>query len=132
MKHVAAYAATLVVLLILDLLWIGVVARPLYREGIGHLMAENADLRAAAVFYLVYVAGLLFYGVIPHAATPGLLATAKSAAIFGFFAYAVYDLTNLAVLRDWPLGLSLIDITWGTCVSTLSAIAGKFAFDLTR
>ena len=55
--------------------------------------------------------------------------SAKSAAIFGFFAYAVYDLTNLAVLRDWPLGLSLVDMTWGVSVSTLSAVAGKFAFD---
>jgi uncharacterized membrane protein len=129
MKYGAAYGATLVVLLVLDLVWLAVIAKPLYREGIGHLMAENADLRAALVFYLVYVTGLIFYGVLPHAETRGLLATAKSAAIFGFFVYAVYDLTNMAVLRNWPLGLSMIDVAWGTCVSALSAVAGKFAFD---
>ena len=129
MKYLAAYGATLVVLLTLDLIWLGVVAKPLYRDGIGHLMAENANLGPAAVFYLVYVAALLFYGVAPHAATRGLAAAAQSAAIFGFFVYAVYDLTNLAVLRSWPIGLSLIDVTWGVCVSTLSTVAGKFAFD---
>lgn len=129
MKSAAAFVATFVVLLVLDLLWIGVVANPMYRAGIGHLMAETADLKWAFVFYIVYVTGLLHYGVAPHASAPGVLATAKSAALFGFFAYAVYDLTNLAVLRDWPVSLAFIDMAWGTTVSTLAAVAGKFAYD---
>lgn len=128
-RYAVAYAAAFTVLLVLDLLWIGVVANPMYRSGIGHLMAERADLRWALVFYFVYVTGLVWYGVVPHAATPGLFATAKSAAVFGFFAYAVYDLTNLAVLRDWPVRLAFIDMAWGTFVSTAASVASKFAYD---
>ena len=129
MKYAAAYAMTLTVLLVLDLLWLGVVARPMYQQGIGHLMAENANFRAAVVFYLVYVLGLLQFGLVPNVAAPGVARAALSAAIFGFFVYASYDLTNMAVLKDWPLQLALIDMIWGTFVSAVSTVAGKAVFD---
>jgi len=129
MKYAAAYATTLVVMLLVDLPWITVIAKSMYREGIGHLMAENANLPAAVAFYLIYVFGLIWFGLAPHAMDPGVWRVAGSAALFGFVAYATYDLTNLATLRDWPLGLTLADLAWGPFVSAVSTAAGKFVFD---
>lgn len=85
----------------LDMLWLGVVARPLYLRGLGHLMADTPNVAAAVAFY----------------------------ALFGFFAYATHDLTNLATLRQWPVGLSLLDIAWGACVSAAAAAGGKALMD---
>ncbi len=128
-KYAAAYATTLVVMLLVDLPWITVIAKSMYREGIGHLMADNANLPAAVAFYLIYVFGLIWFGLAPHAMGPGVSKTAASAALFGFIAYATYDLTNLAMLRDWPLRMTLIDLVWGALVSAVSTAAGKFVYD---
>jgi uncharacterized membrane protein len=128
-KWLASYAATAAVMLAVDLLWIGWLARPLYTQGIGHLMAAQPRLPVTVAFYLLYPAGLMTFALLPQAATPGLLRVAGSAALFGFFAYATYDLTNLATLRDWPLGLSLLDMAWGTALSAMAATAGKAVLD---
>ena len=124
-----AYAATAAALLALDAVWLGIVAQPLYQRSIGHLMAEQPLWAAAAAFYLVYPLGLMRFAVLPHRQDRAMGPTLSAAALFGFFAYATYDLSNLATLRDWPLGVSLIDIAWGAVVSTASAAAGKLALD---
>lgn len=124
-KYLAAYLATIVVLLVLDGLWLGLLAMPLYQQGIGHLMAAQPNFVAAVAFYLVYAAGLLVFAVVPRAAQPGWRSTALAAAFFGCVAYATYDLSNLATLRDWPVGLSLLDILWGSLLSAAAATAGK-------
>jgi uncharacterized membrane protein len=124
-----AWAATAVVMIALDLLWLGLIAKPLYQQGIGHLMAAQPHVPVAIAFYALYATGLVVFAVWPAEAAPGWSKALLSGALFGFFAYATYDLTNLATLRDWPVGLSLIDIAWGTCVSAVSAAAGKLALD---
>jgi uncharacterized membrane protein len=128
-RYVAAYAGTAIVLVALDMLWLGVVARPIYQQGIGHLMAEQPRLGVAALFYLLYALGVVIFAVSPQRDGAGWTATVVMGALFGFFAYATYDLTNLATLRAWPLRLSLIDIVWGTVVSAASAAGGKAALD---
>lgn len=128
-KYLAAYLATALVMIAIDLLWLGVIAKPLYQQGLGHLMAERPNLTAAAAFYVVYVAGLLVFAIVPQAADADWLRTAAAAAMFGFVAYATYDLSNLATLRDWPIGLSLIDMAWGAVLSAVAATAGRFAWD---
>jgi uncharacterized membrane protein len=128
-KFLAAYAAALVTIVVLDLLWLGVVAKPLYQQGIGHLMADKPNILVAVLFYLVFALGLMVFAVMPHAAAPGWAKTATAAALFGFFAYATYDLTNLATLKGWPVGLSLLDIAGGCVVSTAAGCAGKAALD---
>jgi uncharacterized membrane protein len=128
-RFLIAYGATAFVMVALDMLWLGVVAKPLYTQGIGHLMAAQPNVAVAVGFYLLYAAGLVVFGVWPTADVPGWTGALLKGALFGFFAYATYDLTNLATLKDWPVGLSLIDITWGTCVSGVSAAAGKWALD---
>jgi uncharacterized membrane protein len=128
-RFALAYAATLVTMLAIDLLWLGVIARSVYTAGIGHLMAAQPNLAAAVAFYLIYPLGLVLLAVLPHGAEAGWRATAVSAALFGFFAYATYDLSNLATLRAWPVGLTLIDMAWGTLLSTAAAVVGKLVWD---
>ncbi len=128
-KYFAAYGATLAVMLVLDVLWLGFVAKPMYQQGIGHLMAEQPRLLVALAFYLVYALGLTVFAVVPDAGAGKWQAAAVSGALFGFFAYATYDLTNLATLRNWPIGLAAIDMAWGSLVSGVCAGAGRLALD---
>jgi uncharacterized membrane protein len=128
-KYVAAYAGTAIVMVALDMLWLGVIAKPMYQQGIGHLMAAQPKVAVAVVFYLLYAVGVVIFAVSPQHAGSTWVMTLAMGALFGFFAYATYDLTNLATLRDWPLSLSLIDMGWGTVVSAASAAGGKAAMD---
>lgn len=99
---IASYAATAAVMIIIDLIWLGVIAKPWYLQGMGHLMAAKPNLIAAALFYTLFPVGLMMFAVIPQAATEGLARAAFWGAAFGFFTYATYDLTNLATLKDYP------------------------------
>jgi uncharacterized membrane protein len=128
-SYLAAYLGTAVVMVALDMLWLGVIAKPLYQQGIGHLMADRPKLAVAIVFYLVYAVGVVIFAVGPQYGGSGWAMTLAMGALFGFFAYATYDLTNLATLRDWPWRLSVIDIGWGITVSAASAAGGKAALD---
>jgi uncharacterized membrane protein len=128
-KYLAAYAGTAVVMIVLDLIWLGVIAKPMYQQGIGHLMSERPNIAVAVGFYAIYAAGVVLFGVSPQSGGSDWSTTLLMAALFGFFAYATYDLTNLATLRDWPWRLSVIDIAWGTFVSAAAAAGGKLAMD---
>ncbi|WP_394787257.1 DUF2177 family protein [Rhodoferax sp.] len=123
------YVATVLSMLVLDAIWLGLVATPWYQQGIGHLTAAEPNFTAAIAFYLLYALGLLVFAVVPNVAVPGVAKTAAQAAFFGLLAYGTYDLSNLATLRNWPLGLSLLDMAWGSFVSALAASAGKGIFD---
>lgn len=128
-RYLLIYAATAGVMLVLDMLWLAVIARPLYQNGIGHLLAEQPRIGIAASFYLMYAGGLVLFAVVPHPPPDPVWAAVRTGALIGLFAYATYDLTNVATLRGWPLRLSLIDMAWGTFVSAVSVLAGKLAFD---
>ena len=128
-KFVMAYGAALVTMVIIDLLWLGVIAKPLYQQGIGHLMAERPNLAAAVLFYLLYPVGIVVFAIAPDAANATWLKTFSTAAMLGLFAYATYDLTNLATLKGWPISLAAVDMAWGSLVTGVSALAGKLAFD---
>ena len=127
-KLLPAYAATLVTLVLLDFLWLGVVAAPMYQSGIGHLLAEKPNLPAAGLFYLMYATGLMRFCVLGLPTDQGWKKAAVTGGLFGFFTYATYDLTNLALLRDWPLGMSLLDIAWGVTVSAASSATGRLTY----
>jgi uncharacterized membrane protein len=130
-RQLAAYAGTMTVMVGLDLLWLGVIAKPMYQQGIGHLMADKPNLAAAVLFYALFGLGLVTFAVLPAGPSLGWGRTTTVAALFGFFAYATYDLTNLATLKQWPIGLSLLDITWGAFVSAAAAAGGKALMDWT-
>jgi len=123
-RTAAAYASTLLVFLALDAVWLGVVARGMYKRELGHLLAPDVRWGAAAAFYLLYVAGLLLLVVLPNRAAPAPV-TAGLGAAFGLVAYATYDLTNLATLARWPLSVTLADLAWGAAATAAAAVAGR-------
>lgn len=126
-----AWLAFVVTMLVLDGLWLGVIARPLYQSGIGHLMAERPVWAAAAAFYAIYAAGVLYFVAVPEARAAvspegaSLWTTAWRAALFGAVAYATYDFTNLATLRGWPWTLALADMAWGAVITGAAAVAAR-------
>ena len=128
-RYLATFLTIIIVMIALDFVWLGVIAQPLYQNGIGHLMAKEPNLLFAGLFYLVYVIGLIFFTIKPYGANKGVYKTMLSAAFFGFFVYASYDLTNLALLKNWPLKLAVIDIAWGVFISGFSAALGKYVLD---
>lgn len=127
MRHLAAYAAAAAVFLGLDFVWLGVVARTTYRSWIGPLMRDEIHVAAAVLFYLVYVVGVLIFAVAPALKGGSWQTAALYGALFGFFAYGTYELTNYATLKDWPFAMVVVDMAWGTALSAAAATAGYAA-----
>jgi uncharacterized membrane protein len=123
-KLLAVGLLTLVTFLALDAVWLGLIAKDMYRREIGHLLGPNVRWGAALVFYIVYIVGLLVFVVLPHASSP-LVPVAGLGALFGLVAYATYDLTNLATLARWPLAVTIADLAWGAFVTGVAAAAGR-------
>ncbi|MFO7982546.1 MAG: DUF2177 family protein [Desulfuromonadales bacterium] len=121
--YLKLYLLTIPAFFIIDLLWLGIVARGLYQKNLAHLLSDKVNWPAAFVFYFIYIAGILVFAVRPALADQSLMRAALLGALFGFFTYATYDLTNLATLKDWPLKVVLVDIAWGTILCALVASA---------
>lgn len=119
------YLLTLPVFLALDLLWLGVLARRFYAEQLAAFLQPQVDGVAAFGFYLIYIVGLLFFAVRPALETGSLGKAVLLGALFGFFTYATYDLTNLATLRGWPVRVTVVDLAWGTVLGALVSGAGQ-------
>ncbi len=126
MTAIVAYLATLIFFLAVDFVWLSYVATTYYRSQIGHLLADNFNIPAAVLFYAVYVIGVVYFAVLPALASGGVMKALMLGALFGFFCYATYDMTNLATLKGWPLQLSLVDMAWGTVLTATSAAFGAF------
>ena len=128
--YLKLYALTVPVFFIIDLIWLGVVAKGFYQKNLKYILSPNVNWTAAIIFYLMYIAGILIFAVLPGVAKDSVRHAALWGALFGFFTYATYDLTNLALLKDWPLNIVVVDILWGmvlcTVVSTLSFYIAKW------
>ena len=124
----AAFLCIVVMMLALDVLWIGFIAKSQYQQGIGHLMADQPVILAAVAFYLLYATGIMVFAVTPATYGRGVAQAALKGAVFGLVAYGTYDLTNLATLREWPLRLSLMDMAWGSAISALAAGTARAVF----
>lgn len=128
--YLKLYLATFAAFLAIDLVWLGLVARTFYRKYLGFLMAPSPNWLAAILFYLLFIVGILVFAVLPGLETNSLKNTILRAALFGLVAYATYDLTNLATLKDWPLTVTVVDLIWGTvlsvAVSCVGFLAGKW------
>lgn len=123
---VVAYFAALFAFLIIDGLWLGVIAKTFYANQLGDLMRKNLLVMPAVLFYLLYTAGLVVLAVRPSEPEVELSRVALYGALVGLLAYGTYDLTNYATLKDWPFMLSLVDIIWGTLLSASVATISSF------
>lgn len=123
-RFAVAYAATAIVFCGLDFLWLGFIAKGYYQSQIGALLLEKPNLAVAALFYALYIVGVLIFAVLPALDAGHWGKALLYGALFGFFAYATYDLTNLATLKGWSPGIALLDLGWGTVVTGLAATAG--------
>lgn len=120
------YSITLIVFLTIDAVWLLLIAKNLYSKYLGYIMAKSPNLIAAFVFYLIFVAGMLYF-VIGPALVKGRWQEALVAGLFfGFVTYATYDLTNLATVKDWPLLITLIDLAWGSFVTATTCVVSYY------
>jgi uncharacterized membrane protein len=108
-------------LVVIDLIWLLGIAKNLYRDEMGSLMASEPKLLAGLGFYLLYALGASIFVIIPAISKQSWLYALQYGALFGLFCYMTYDLTNLAVIRDFPVRLAFIDIVWGSAVTAASA-----------
>ena len=115
------YIVSVPVFFIVDMIWLGVIAKGFYRKALEPLITPNINWIAAIIFYLLFLVGVLIFALLPGMEKRSLVYTIAMAALFGFIAYATYDLTNLATLRDWPLMLSIVDMIWGSFLSASTA-----------
>lgn len=121
MTFLKAYLATGVVFAVLDAVWLGVVARGFFQSQLGDLMRAKILFGPAVAFYLLFIAGLVVFAVLPGAT---LLNAALLGGFFGLVAYATYDLTNLSTLKGWPVKMVVVDMVWGTALSAACAAGG--------
>lgn len=127
------YGIIFITFLVIDALWLGLVAPKMYKSEIGHLMADKVNFVPAIIFYLIYTIAILVFVVNPAVDKNDLMYAVIFGAFLGFAMYATFDLTNQAALRDWPLKVTIIDLLWGTFVTGATAtiatkIISKFNF----
>ena len=124
---IVTYIAALLVFLAMDALWLGVIARNFFVEQMGPLLRDDPNFLVAALFYLVFVAGILYFAVAAGLREGSLMVAILNGAFLGLLAYGTYDITNLAVLKGYPPLLAAVDMAWGTFVSGVTAGAGYYA-----
>lgn len=107
--------------MVIDMVWLIFIARSLYQKYLGYLMSSTVNWPAALLFYILFIIGMLFFVIHPALQKDALSYALLAGALFGLVTYATYDLTNLATIRDWPILITVIDLVWGTTVSTLTS-----------
>jgi len=127
MAFLIAYGVCVLVMGGLDFFWLTTASQGLYQKDLGALLAENPNMVVAVIFYLTYIAGIQIFAVRPALASGDWKTAALFGALFGFFTYATYDLTNMATMKVWTLRVTLLDIAWGTILTGITASAGALA-----
>jgi len=113
-KAVVVYLITVPIFFLIDLTWLGIVAKDFYKRHLGYLMRPEVNWAAAISFYLLFIIGIVLFAVKPALEAQSPMRALVYGALFGFFTYATYDLTNLATVKDWPLIVTVVDLAWGT------------------
>ena len=131
MLYLKVYLAAVVAFLAIDMVWLVIVARGFYRKHLGFLLADQPNWWAAGVFYLLFLAGLLVFAVVPGLQAGSLRRAVLLGGLFGLVTYATYDLTNHATVKGWPWIVTVVDMTWGTVlaasVSAVAYLAGRWS-----
>lgn len=121
MRYVPAYFVALIIFLAMDAIWLGLVARNLYVARMGDLMLAQPRWGVAALFYALFVVGLVYFAITQHLAAGDWRSAALNGALFGFFCYLTYDATNLAVIKGFDTTLAVVDVAWGTILGGVVA-----------
>lgn len=129
MKFAYVYVIAALLFLMIDSIWLGVVARGFYQSHFGSLLLERPRIGVAAVFYALYVVGLLYFALVPGLNAGSLSVAVFRSALFGFFCYLTYDASNLATLKGYSASVAVADVIWGT---VLTAIVGGATFLIVR
>jgi uncharacterized membrane protein len=123
------YLITLAVFFLIDMIWLGVVAKGFYRRHLGPMLSPKVNWAAAILFYLFFIVGLLVFVIKPALISGEPLKALFFGALLGLISYATYDLSNLATLKDWPLVVTVVDLVWGSvlggAVSFVSVLLGR-------
>lgn len=124
--YIKLYALTVPVFFIIDLIWLGVLAKGFYQKNLNALLSPKVKWPAAIIFYLIFIAGILIFAVIPAVVKDSWRHAVLWGALFGFFTYMTYEFTNLALLKNWPLNIVFVDILWGVVLCTSVATISFF------
>lgn len=106
----------------IDMIWLGFIGKNFYQKYLGYLMTDKVNWTAALIFYILFIIGLLVFVINPAISEKSLTKTVFYGALYGLITYATYDLTNLATIKNWPLTITIIDLFWGTFLSTLVSL----------
>lgn len=123
-KLIISYFLTAIVFFAIDMLWLGFIAKGLYRKYLGSFMTDQVNWTAAFVFYFLFIIGIFVFVILPSVERNSLLRAIELGALFGIISYATYDLTNLATLKNWPLPIVVIDIVWGAVLTAVVSASG--------
>ena len=127
MFYLKLYLATLVAFVVIDGLWLGVVAKNFYQKHLGEMLRDNPNWIAAILFYLLFIGGLLIFAILPGLQAESAKKALVHGALFGLMTYATYDLTNLATLKGWPIKVTVVDLIWGTVLAGAVSVCGYAA-----
>lgn len=124
MNYLKTYLIAGGVYWIIDFLWLGVIAQNFYQRQLGDMLADRIKWPAAIIFYLLYPIGVIIFAVVPGVKEQSLIRSLVLGALFGYFTYSTYDLSNYITLQGWPIKVVIVDILWGIFVSMLVAFVG--------
>lgn len=126
MQVIKTFLVTFVVFMLIDLVWLGFIARKLYTKYLGYIMKKDVNWPVAIAFYIIFIIGLLFFVLYPAMGKDSWTYALLVGMLYGFVTYSTYDLTNLSTLKDWPVQITIIDLIWGSTLSGLTSVISYF------
>jgi uncharacterized membrane protein len=122
------YTIAFLIFVVLDMVWLGLIAKNFYISQIGFLMRPDINWLAAIIFYVLFIAGLVIFVIAPAVEKVSWMHALSYGALFGLITYATYDLTNLATLKNWPILVTIVDLIWGTTLGSTVSLATYMIF----
>lgn len=126
-EYLKIYGVAFIAFIAIDLAWLGLIANKLYQKHLGFIMRPSPNWSVAILFYLVYLAGLIFFVIHPALEKQSWKYALFAGMFFGFITYATYDLTNLATLKNWPPLITVVDLIWGSVLGGTVSVVTWYA-----
>lgn len=125
-KLIICYLLTFAVFFVIDMAWLGFIAKDFYRKHLGGFLSDQVNWSAAFIFYLLFIVGVFIFAILPAVEKNSVRTAMILGGLFGFFTYATYDLTNLATLKNWPILIVFVDVIWGIVLTGIVSTAGFY------